>query len=214
MAIYQVLRRRAIAVGRFLTSWAMMPVLAMTASLSAATAFCAEAPSFAQAARSYVERIESHPPSGDVDQDFAAFLVPQHLSGVELSSVAIDHCQDATLRDIAADILAHADRNDPVTSKAPPLPAADPRRAMVIRALAGANAQARAAFEERVEGDTDRQFAHFMGAHHQRAIVYASTELHFGRDPNLLTLARTILEGQQEQHAQMMKLLDEPSHDH
>lgn len=187
----------------------LIPPIALALLVATGTAWSALVSPFSEAARLYVDRIDAHPPTGDVDKDFADFLVPQHLSGVELSKVQIGSGHDATLLAIANDILAHADRNDPVTSNVPPLPAKHPRRAQALEAITAADTQARRAFEASPEGDVDQQFAHLMGSHHQRAIDYASAELRLGRDPHLLQMAQAILQGQQDQHEQMMQRLSD-----
>lgn len=181
--------------------------LLVTATMAQAAGTAVSAPSFSKAAHGYVGRIDSQPPTGDIDRDFAAFLVPQHLSGVDLSKVAITDCKNTMLRGIAKNILAHADRNEPVTTDVPQLPQGDPRRAKEIRLLTQANHRASADFSAPASGGADRQFARLMGAHHQRAMDYASAEISLGRDPHLLTLARSILAGQRGEHEQMMALL-------
>lgn len=170
-------------------------------------ALSAELPALSQQSHQYIQRIDQHPPSGDIDHDFAAFLVPQHLTGVGLSEAEMQDGHNPQLRAIAAGILAHRDRNAPVSSQVSALSANDPRYQQEKTLLQAADNQARQAFRQPLYGDTDHQFNWLMAAHHQRAIAYATTELKLGRDPALLKLARGMIHQQKQQHRQMMTLL-------
>ncbi|WP_051150926.1 DUF305 domain-containing protein [Tatumella saanichensis] len=184
------------------TLWLAVPVL-----LCVRPALSAELPALLQQSHQYLQRIDQHPPSGDIDHDFATFLVPQHLTGVGLSEAEIHDGQNPQLRAIASGILAHRDRNAPVSSQVSPLPATDPRYQQEKQLLQAADNQARQAFRQPLNGDADRQFNWLMAAHHQRAIGYATAELKLGRDPALLKLARGMIQQQKQQHRQMMTLL-------
>ncbi len=52
-------------------------------------------------------------------------------------------------------------------------------------------------------GDTDRDFVRLMLPHHQSAVDMAKTELQYGRDPELKTLAQAIVDDQQREIALM-----------
>lgn len=179
----------------------------LLALLSITSTQAAELPVLSTQSQQYIQRIDALPPTGDIDHDFAAFLVPQHLTGVGLSEVEIHSGRNSQLRDIAAGILAHADRNTPVTSHVSPLTANDPRYQTEKERLQTADSHARQAFSKPLNGDTDHQFGWLMAAHHQRAIDYASAELQLGRDPTLKKMARDIISSQKQQHQLMMKVL-------
>lgn len=169
------------------------------------TALAATTDIFSKAKNSYVERIESQPPIGSVDQDFASFLLPQHFSGVELSRIELARGYNPVLRNIAAGIVAHSDRSQPVTTKANPnVPSAVANA--VTNALATADSHAREAFQAPSTSSTDEEFARLMDAHHLRAIAYAKAEINHGTDPHLKKMAQNILENQVKQHDVMAPL--------
>ncbi|MGJ8521676.1 hypothetical protein R84981_000337 [Carnimonas sp. R-84981] len=185
---------------------ALLPFCALaSASLAHAAATSAPAATtFKEARKAYVQRIDAHPPSGNIDKDFSGFLQPQHRSGVELARVELAHGHNSVLRTIAEGIVAHADRDRPVTTSAAPLDSA--QRQAVNARLAKADSAARAAFSQPPAGTLDAQFARLMDAHHQRAIAYAETEVHYGRDQSLIALANHILDGQRHEHRQMQRI--------
>ena len=52
-------------------------------------------------------------------------------------------------------------------------------------------------------GDADRDFVSGMIPHHQGAVDMAKVELRYGKDPQMLRLARNIVAAQQQEIAQM-----------
>lgn len=163
---------------------------------------------FDQARQQYIKRIEANNLTGDADTDFAAFLIPQHQSGVELARIEMDHGHNAMLKKIASNILAHSDRAKPVHSSVPPLAGDNMARGTIYQILAGADQDATDAFSITPAGNIDEQFAWLMDQHHQRAISYAKVEASYGQDDALVKLANNMLKGQQAEHAQMQKLLE------
>lgn len=169
------------------------------------TALAATPDIFSKAKNSYVERIESQPSVGSIDQDFASFLLPQHFSGVALSRIELSRGHNSDLRSIAAGIVAHADRNQPVTTKADPnVPTAV--ATAVTNALATADSHAREVFQAPSASSVDEEFARLMDAHHLRAIAYAKAEIEYGKDPHLIRMAHIMLKNQVKQHAVMVPL--------
>lgn len=56
-------------------------------------------------------------------------------------------------------------------------------------------------------GDTDKDFAAMMRAHHQQAIGMAKIELEHGKSPELKAMARKLIDEQQKEIAQLDKWL-------
>ena len=52
-------------------------------------------------------------------------------------------------------------------------------------------------------GDADRDFVTMMLPHHQGAVEMAGVELRYGKDPQLLALARAIIAAQEKEIAAM-----------
>ena len=142
-----------------------------------------------------------------MDKDFAAFLVPQHASGVDLAKIENRAGKNLKLKKIASNILVHADRNDPVITKISIGQFSPSAIVEAKRRLAQANKQAIYIFDHLNKGSYDSQFATLMGAHHQRAIQFADTERRFGQDSHLRSLACAIISDQAPEHAYMMRLM-------
>lgn len=53
-------------------------------------------------------------------------------------------------------------------------------------------------------GDPDQDFVAMMMPHHQGAVDMAEIELKYGKDPEMLKLARGIVDSQSREHAEMM----------
>gem|GEM_PF-4262722 len=194
-----------ILVGQLVLSHTASAAITSAATESATTESATTADIFSKAKNSYVERIESQPPVGSVDQDFAGFLLPQHFSGVELSRIELSQGHNPTLRNIAAGIVAHSDRSQPVTTKANPNVSPTVAHA-ATKALATADSQAREVFQAPSTSSIDKEFARLMDAHHLRAIAYAQAEIDYGKDSHLIKMAHSILENQIKQHDVMVPL--------
>ena len=100
-----------------------------------------------------------------------------------------------------------------VAATAQPTPAR-PEPGMVMSPAAGEANPASKAFKAADEkmmrgmtqpmtGDADRDFAAGMLPHHQGAVDMAKVELRYGKDPEMLRLARAIVAAQQKEIAQM-----------
>ena len=72
----------------------------------------------------------------------------------------------------------------------------------------------RAMMSTHLAGNPDRDFMMMMIPHHQAAIDMATVELHSGKDPRVIALARNIIKAQQAEIQQMRSWLDETHHEH
>ena len=54
-----------------------------------------------------------------------------------------------------------------------------------------------------LRGDIDKNFVNMMIPHHQGAIDMAKVELQYGKDPQLLEMARKIIEAQDKEIIEM-----------
>src|SRR5262245_60723022 len=73
------------------------------------------------------------------------------------------------------------------------------------------NARMHAGMEIAPGGNTDRDFARMMIAHHQGAVDMALVQLKYGRDERLKRLAQSIIVEQGQEIAYMRTLLDAPA---
>jgi uncharacterized protein (DUF305 family) len=71
------------------------------------------------------------------------------------------------------------------------------------KAYREANARMHKGMEIKYTGDADKDFVAGMIAHHQGAIDMAKVVLRYGKDPEIRTLAETIIKDQEREVAQM-----------
>ncbi len=71
------------------------------------------------------------------------------------------------------------------------------------RAYANAMATMMAHMHTKPTGDADRDFVVMMLPHHQGAVDMAQVELQYGKDPELLALARAVVDSQAKEIKQM-----------
>jgi uncharacterized protein (DUF305 family) len=48
--------------------------------------------------------------TGDPDRDFVCAMIPHHQGAIEMARVAIDHCSDPELRELAEKIIADQEK--------------------------------------------------------------------------------------------------------
>ena len=147
-------------------------------------------------------------PSGDIDADFAAMMIPHHQGAIDMAAVELKYGSDAAILQLAREI------------KAAQQPEIDRMRAW--QSAHGAVATADAAVERTAygaasltmmngmmgdsmahSGNADVDFVKLMIPHHQGAIAMAAVELKYGRDAGLHALAEAIIAAQQGEIAEM-----------
>jgi uncharacterized protein (DUF305 family) len=213
-----------VAVG---TSWA--PAWAREAPAQAATA---EAPFLAEndAAMDKMMADMAIRPSGDVDRDFVAMMVPHHQGAIDMAQAELQHGRNQKLLRIAQEIvveqqqeiaamrLAIGEPASPtwVTNGAHDAPAAAPSHKANPGGDAPFVSRSNAAMDKMMTdmavkpmGDVDHDFVAMMVPHHQGAIDMAQAELQYGQNPQLKTIAQEIIVDQMQEIALMRLALGE-----
>jgi uncharacterized protein (DUF305 family) len=169
-------------------------------------------------------------PSGDVDRDFVAMMVPHHQGAIDMAQAELQHGRNQKLLRIAQEIvveqlqeiaamrLAIGEPASPtwVTNGAHDAPAA----AQSHKANPGGDApfvsRSNAAMDKMMAdmvvkptGDIDHDFVAMMVPHHQGAIDMAQAELQYGQNPQLKTIAQEIIVDQMQEIALMRLALGE-----
>jgi uncharacterized protein (DUF305 family) len=170
-------------------------------------------------------------PSGDVDHDFTAMMIPHHQGAIDMAQAELQYGRNQKLLRIAQEIvveqlqeiaamrLAVGEPASPtwVTNEAHDAPAAAPSQ----KASPGGDAPflklSNAAMDKMMTdmavsptGDIDHDFVAMMVPHHQGAIDMAQAELQYGQNPQLKTVAQEIIVGQMQEIALMRLALGEP----
>jgi uncharacterized protein (DUF305 family) len=153
-------------------------------------------------------------PSGDVDRDFVALMVPHHQGAIDMAEAELIYGHNEPLRRLAQEII--------VTQRQE---IAEMRLALGSAAASRSNGAGEASFLARSDAamarmmtgmkitpsnDVDRDFVALMVPHHQGAIDMAEAELIYGHNEPLRRLAQEIIVTQQQEIAAMRRALGEP----
>ena len=153
-------------------------------------------------------------PSGDVDRDFVAMMVPHHQGAVAMAQAELRYGHNSRLRSLAQEIIVTQHEEIAEMQLALTSAAASSSSGAEDAAFAGrcdaAMAQMMTAMRIKPANDVDRDFVAMMVPHHQGAIDMADAELSYGRSEPLRGLAQEIIATQAEQIAVMRRALDEP----
>jgi uncharacterized protein (DUF305 family) len=170
-------------------------------------------------------------PTGDVDHDFTAMMIPHHQGAIDMAQAELQYGRNQKLVRIAQEIVveqlqeiaamrfAIGEPASPtwVTNGAHDAPAA----ASSHKANPGSDApfvsRSNAAMDKMMTdmavkptGDVDHDFVAMMVPHHQGAIDMAQAELQYGQNPQLKTIAQEIIVDQMQEIALMRLALGEP----
>jgi uncharacterized protein (DUF305 family) len=155
-------------------------------------------------------------PTGDVDRDFAARMIPHHQGAIDMAQSELRYGHNEQLHRIAQEIVVEQLQEIAAMRLAigEPASATWVTSAAHDAAAAEANPGGDAPFVTRSNaamdkmmtdmtvkptGDVDRDFVAMMVPHHQGAIDMAQAELQYGQNPQLKTIAQEIIVDQMQE---------------
>jgi uncharacterized protein (DUF305 family) len=168
-------------------------------------------------------------PTGDIDRDFVAMMVPHHQGAIDMAETELRYGRNEQLLRIAQQIVVEqlqeiaamriavgerVSRNEAVlaaavrTAPAAPAPAGVEKSAYSLKAEAPFIADNNSAMERMMKGmtitpssDVDHDFVALMVPHHQGAIDMAEAELRHAGNPNarLRLIAQEIIVDQMQE---------------
>jgi uncharacterized protein (DUF305 family) len=175
----------------------------------------------------------AHRPSGDIDRDFVAMMVPHHQGAIDMAQAELRYGHNQHLLRISQEIIAgqlqeiaamHVAVGDKVSAVEEMLAGSAPEGgAAVTRALRGpATAEAPFLHENGIAmdrmmagmaikptGDIDRDFVATMVPHHQGAIDMTQAELRYGHNASLRRIAQEIIVDETQQITLMRLAVNE-----
>jgi uncharacterized protein (DUF305 family) len=171
-------------------------------------------------------------PTGDIDHDFVAMMVPHHQGAIDMAQAELLYghnqkllriCQEIVveqLQEIAAMRLAIGEPASPswiIDAPKTPVKAAAPAAASglieeqpYLHQTATAMDKMMANMSVKPTGNVDRDFVAMMVPHHQGAIDMAEAELRYGRNQKLKTIAQEIIVNQMQEITLMRLAVGEP----
>jgi len=172
-------------------------------------------------------------PTGDVDRDFVATMVPHHQGAIDMAQAELRYGDNQQLIRVSQEIIAgqlqeiaamHVALGEKVSafeamlagrgspgSGAVPSAARQPvtKEAPFLHENALAMDRMMAAMTIKPTGDIDRDFVTMMVPHHQGAIDLAQAELRHGRNASLRRIAQEIIVDETEQITLMRLAINE-----
>jgi uncharacterized protein (DUF305 family) len=161
-------------------------------------------------------------PTGDVDHDFTAMMIPHHRGAIDMAQAELLYGHNEQLHRLAQEIVVEQLQEIAamwlaIGDAAYDAPAATPSH----KANPGVDAPfvslSKAAMDKMMTnmtvkptGDVDHDFVAMMVPHHQGAIDMAQAELQYGQNPQLKTIAQEIIVDQMQEIALMRLALAEP----
>jgi uncharacterized protein (DUF305 family) len=170
-------------------------------------------------------------PTGDVDHDFVAMMIPHHQGAIDMAEVELLYGHNEKLlrvsqeiiaeqlQEIAAMRLAIGEPAEPTWVTDAPVATSDaqPVSGASVKSEAGFLALDDTAMNKMMAdmavqptGDVDHDFVAMMVPHHQGAIDMAQAELRYGHNPQLKTIAQEIIVDQIKEIQFMRLALGEP----
>jgi uncharacterized protein (DUF305 family) len=171
-------------------------------------------------------------PTGDIDSDFIAMMVPHHQGAIDMVQAELLYGHNRTLLRIAQEIVVEQQQEIAAMRLAVGERASPTWVAGAAKTLpeAGASARKPNAVEEapylhetntaidkmmtgmtvKPAGDVDHDFVAMMEPHHQGAIDMAEAELRYGRNQPLKAIAQEIIVDKTQEITLMRPALKEP----
>jgi uncharacterized protein (DUF305 family) len=177
-------------------------------------------------------------PTGDIDRDFVAMMVPHHQGAIDMAQTELRYGQNRQLlrisqeivveqlQEIAAMRIAVGEKVSPYQAMlAASVPGAAAAAAPAPRTAGTLSVAAERPFLEENDaamtkmmddmtikptGEIDRDFVAMMVPHHQGAIDMAQAELRYGHDAQLKRIAQEIIVDQIQQISLMRLAVGEP----
>jgi uncharacterized protein (DUF305 family) len=154
-------------------------------------------------------------PSGDVDHDFVAMMVPHHQGAVDMAEAELRYGHNERLRRISQEIVV-TQEEEIATMRLALAGDTAPRStgsedAEFLAKTEPAMARMMAAMEIKPSGDVDHDFVAMMVPHHQGAVNMAEAELAYGHSEPLRRIAQEIIVGQQQEITAMRQAIGEPA---
>jgi uncharacterized protein (DUF305 family) len=232
MALSNMCRPIGLTVAAALVSIGMSRVPAPARQAPPATA-SVEAPFLAEndAAMDKMMKDMTVKPTGDVDHDFTAMMIPHHQGAIDMAEALLRYGRNQKLLRIAQEIVIEQLQEiaamrlatgEPVsltwvTNGAYDAPAAAPSDQVNPGGDVPFVSRSNAAMDKMMTdmavnptGDVDHDFVAMMVPHHQGAIDMAQAELQYGQNPQLKTIAQEIIVDQMQEIALMRLALAEP----
>jgi uncharacterized protein (DUF305 family) len=172
-------------------------------------------------------------PTGNVDHDFSAMMIPHHQGAIDMAQAELQYGHNRQLTRMAEEIVVEQLQEIAAMRLAIGEPASPtwvtngadyddtPAAARSHKANPGADAPflnlSNVAIDKMMtdmavnpSGDIDHDFVAMMVPHHQGAIDMAQAELQYGQNPRLKTVAQEIVVDQMQEIALMRLALGEP----
>jgi uncharacterized protein (DUF305 family) len=170
-------------------------------------------------------------PTGDIDRDFVAMMVPHHRGAIDMAQAELRYGHNQQLFRLSQEIIAgqlqeiaamHVAVGDEVSvfeamlagspsegGAAVPPPGPATAEAPLLHENAVAMDRMMSGMAIKPTGDIDRDFVAMMVPHHQGAIDMAQTELRYGHSASLRRIAQEIVVDETQQIALMRLAVDE-----
>jgi uncharacterized protein (DUF305 family) len=153
-------------------------------------------------------------PSGDVDKDFVAMMVPHHQGAIDMAEAELSYGHNGRLCSLAQEIIVTQQEEIAemrlALATAAASPTTRPQEAAFVAKSDAAMTRMMAAMQIKPLGNTDRDFIAMMVPHHQGAIAIAEAELSYGSSEPLRGLAQEIIATQEQQITVMLRTLGKP----
>ncbi len=157
--------------------------------------------------RSSMDKMKAVKMNGDFDAEFGGIMIEHHQGAIEMANIELKSGTDQTMKTLAQNIITA--QTEEIT-KFKTLLAAHKENIVkgehpeLMEAMNGMDAKMK---ENKMTGNTDKDFAMMMKVHHQGAIEMAKGELGDGKNYEFKKLAQHIIEEQNKEVIQFDNFL-------